>query len=130
LADALQSIAEQMDAAGIPTPASDGSVMTHPSPAEPPATALDPSLFPPPSAHMAGFKPARQYPAPVGSPAFQPSPQLGGSYRENSYPTGHLTTPPPEGLTPSRPMSYYILLAVTAVALFAVSMFLTILVLS
>jgi hypothetical protein len=78
---------------------------------------------------MPGFKPARQYPAPVGSPAFQPTPQLAGSYRENSYPTGHLTTPP-EALTPSRPMSYYILLAVSALALFAISMFLTILVLS
>jgi eukaryotic-like serine/threonine-protein kinase len=141
LADALQTIAERMDAAGIPTPAPDGSVMTHPSPraeqprageitvTEPPATALDPSLFPPPSASMPGFEPAGQYLAPVGSPAFQPSPQLAGSYRENSYPTGHLTTPP-EAVTPSRPMSYYILLAVSALALFAISMFLTILVLS
>jgi eukaryotic-like serine/threonine-protein kinase len=141
LADALQTIAEQMDGAGIPTQALDGSVMTHPSPraepprvggipaAEPPATALDPSFFPPPSARMPGFAPATPYPAPAGSLAFQPSPQLPGSYRENSSASGQLIAPP-EARTPSRPVSYYILLAVTALALFAVSMFLTILVLS
>jgi hypothetical protein len=67
--------------------------------------------------------------APVGSPAFLPSPQLAGSYRENSYPMGHLT-PPPKALAPSQPVSYYVLLAVSALALFAISMFLTILVLS
>jgi eukaryotic-like serine/threonine-protein kinase len=119
LADALQTIAEQMDAAGVPTQAADGSVMTHASPgrpprageitvAEPPATALDPSFFPPPSARMPGFEPATPYHAPVGSPAFQPS----------------------DVLTPSRPVSYYILLGVSALALFAISMFLTILLLS
>jgi hypothetical protein len=78
---------------------------------------------------MPGFEPARQFPSPVGSPAFQPSTQLTGSYR-NSYPTGNLTTPPSEALTPSRPVSYYILLGLSALALFAISMFLTILVLS
>jgi hypothetical protein len=55
-----------------------------------------------------GFEPATPYHAPVGSPAFQPS----------------------DVLTPSRPVSYYILLGVSALALFAISMFLTILVLS
>ena len=39
-------------------------------------------------------------------------------------------TPPSEALTPSRPVSYYILLGLSALALFAISMFLTILVLS
>ena len=98
----------------------------------PPATALDPSFFPPPSARMSGFEPASPYPAPVGPPAFQPSPQpLAGSYLSsgNSYATSQLTTRPPEALTPSRPVSYYILLGVSALALFAISMFMTILVL-
>jgi hypothetical protein len=40
-----------------------------------------------------------------------------------------LTTPPPEALTSSRPASYYVLLGVSALALFAISMFITILVL-
>jgi eukaryotic-like serine/threonine-protein kinase len=117
LADALQTIAEQMDAAGIPSLAADRRVMTHPSPRAEQPRAGEITVAEP------------QYPAPVGSPAFQPSPQLAGSYRENWYPTGHLTAPP-EALTPSRPMSYYILLAVSALALFAISMFLTILMLS
>jgi eukaryotic-like serine/threonine-protein kinase len=141
LADALKTIAEQMDPSGSPTQAPDGIVMTHPSTqagpprageitvAKPPGTALDPSFFPPPSVRTPGFESATPYPAPVGSPAFQPLPQLAGSYRENSYARRHLTTPPVDR-TPSRPVAYYILLAVTALALFAVSMFLTILVLS
>ena len=41
-----------------------------------------------------------------------------------------LTTRASEALTPSRPVSYYILLGLSALALFAISMFLTILVLS
>jgi eukaryotic-like serine/threonine-protein kinase len=120
LADALRMIAEQMDAAGLPTQEPKGNVVTHPSlraeppragentVAEPPATALDPSFFSPPSARMPGFEPASPYPAPVGSPAFQP----------------------PGALATSRPVSYYILVGVSALALFAISMFLTILVLS
>jgi hypothetical protein len=40
-----------------------------------------------------------------------------------------LTTAPPEVAAASRPVSYYILLAVSALALFAISMFVTILVL-
>jgi hypothetical protein len=40
-----------------------------------------------------------------------------------------LTTASPEITSASRPFSYYILLAVSAVALFAISMFVTILVL-
>jgi hypothetical protein len=95
-----------------------------------PATALDPSLFPPPEARMSGFEPANPFPASVGSPAFQP-PQASGSYLSsgNPYPTSQLTTRPPNALTPSRSVSYYVLLGVSALALFAISMFLTILVL-
>jgi eukaryotic-like serine/threonine-protein kinase len=145
LADGLQAIADQMEGAGTSRQISDGSVITHPSqrtePATvgettvselPPATALHPSFFPPPSARMSGFEPASPYPAPVGPPVFQPSPQpVAGSYRgsTNSYGTSQLTTPPPEALTSSKPVSYYVLLGVSALALFAISMFITILVL-
>jgi hypothetical protein len=48
----------------------------------------------------------------------------------NAYPTGNLTTRASEALTPSRPVSYYILLGLSALALFAISVFLTILMLS
>lgn len=46
-----------------------------------------------------------------------------------SYGSSQLTTLPPATPTRSRPVSYYILLRVSALALFAISMFLTILVL-
>ena len=81
---------------------------------------------------MSGFQPASPYPAPVGPPAFQPPPQpLAGSYLSSGVPyaPSQLTTRPPEALTSSRPLSYYILLGVSALALFAISMFLTILLL-
>ena len=145
LADGLQTIADQMEAAGTSTRTADGSVITHPSHQTapptvseitvselPPATAPDPSFFPPPSARVSGFEPAGPYPAPVGPPVFQPTPQpVTASYPSsgNSYGTSQLTTPPQEALTPSKPASYYILLGVSALALFAISMFITILVL-
>jgi eukaryotic-like serine/threonine-protein kinase len=118
LAEGLETIADQMEASGA-------------SAELPPATTVDPSFFPPPAAAMSGFQPASPYPAPVGPPAFQPSPQsLAGSYASSGepYATSQLTSPP-EALTPSRPVSYYVLLGVSALALFAISMFLTILVL-
>jgi eukaryotic-like serine/threonine-protein kinase len=96
------------------------------------ATAQDPSFFPPPSARMPEFEPAGPYPAPTGPPAFQPSPQpVASSYLSSGdpYAPTQLATPPPAALTPSRPIAYYILLGVSALALFAISMFLTILVL-
>ena len=80
---------------------------------------------------MSGFEPASPYLAPVGPPAFQPSPQsLAGSYVNSGepYATSQLTSPP-EALTPSRPVTYFVLLGISALALFAISMFLTILVL-
>ena len=145
LADGLEAIASEMQAAGSSRQVSDESVITHgsrltepPRDSEitvsepPPATAFDPSLFPPPLAPMSGFQPASPYPAPVGPPAFQPPPQpLAGSYLSSGdpYAPSQLTTRPPEALTSSRPVSYYILLGVSALALFAISMFLTILVL-
>jgi eukaryotic-like serine/threonine-protein kinase len=143
LAQGLEAIASEMQAAGASRQVSDGSMITHASPRTeppseitvselPPATALNPSFFPPPSGRLSGFEPASPYPAPVGPPAFQPSPQPpAGSYLSSGVPyaPSQLTTPPPKALTASRPMSYYILLGVSALALFAISMFLTILVL-
>jgi serine/threonine protein kinase len=143
LAQRLEVIANEMQAAGTSRQFSDGSVIAHASPGtEPPsaneitvsemqpATALDPSFFPPPSARMPDFEPASPYPAPMGPPAFQSSPQpVAGSYLGSGdpYPPSRLTTPPSQA--PSRPVAYYILLGVSALALFAISMFLTILVL-
>jgi eukaryotic-like serine/threonine-protein kinase len=144
LADGLQTIADQMDAVDTSWQAADGNLITHTPQTKPPmiseitvselppATALEPSFFPLPSARLSGFEPASPYPAPVGPPVFQPSPQpvTGGHPSSgNSYGTSQLTTPPPEALTPSRPASYYVLLGVSALALFAISMFITILVL-
>jgi eukaryotic-like serine/threonine-protein kinase len=145
LADGLETIAGQMEGSGTSRQVANGSVVAPPSPRTeppdasditvsdlPPATTLDPSFFPPPSAGMSGFEPANPYPAPVGPPSFQPSPQpLVGSYFSSGdpYATSQLTSPPPDALTRPRPVSYYILLGVSALALFAISMFLTILVL-
>jgi eukaryotic-like serine/threonine-protein kinase len=141
LAQGLEAIASEMPAAGASRQVSDGSMITHASPRTeppseitvselPPGTALDP--FPPPSGRRSGFEPASPYPAPVGPPAFQPSPQPpAGSYLSSGVPyaPSQLTMPPPKALPASRPVSYYILLGVSALALFAISMFLTILVL-
>jgi serine/threonine protein kinase len=143
LAEGLETIAGQMEAVDTSRQLTNGSVSTPPSPrAEfpgpsettlsemPPATAADPPLFPPPSAGMSGFEPANPYPAPVGPPAFQTLPQAGSYFSlGDPYATSQLTSPPPEALTRSRPLSYYILLGISALALFAISMFLTILVL-
>ena len=133
-----------MQAAGTARQVSGGSEITHASPGTepprasettapelPPTVALDPTFLPPPAARMSGFEPASPYPAAVGPPAFQPSPQpLAGNYLSSGqlYAPSQLTVPP-QARTPSRPVSYYILLGVSALALFAISMFLTILVL-
>ena len=87
LADALQMIAKQMDAASIPTQEPNGSVVTHPSLRAEPPRAGEITVAEPPATAL-------------------------------------------EALTPSQPVSYYILVGVSALALFAISMFLTILVLS
>jgi len=57
-------------------------------------------------------------------------PQFAGSYLSSgdAYALSQLTTSPPEAAR-SRPIAYYALLALGALALFAVSMFVTILVL-
>ena len=87
LADALQMIAEQMDAARIPTPEPNGSVVTDPSLRAEPPRAGEITVAEPPVTAL-------------------------------------------EALTPLQPAFYYILVGVSALALFAISMFLTILVVS
>jgi eukaryotic-like serine/threonine-protein kinase len=118
LAQGLEAIATEMQPAGTSRQTSEGSVITYP----PPRT--EPSL-------ASGFEPPIPYPAPVGPPAYQPPPQpiVSRYLRSAGQAPSQLTTRPPEAVTPSRPASYYILLGVSALALFAISMFLTILVL-
>ena len=118
LAQGLEAIAIEMPPAGTLRPVSEGSVITHALPRTEPSRA-------------SGFDPASPHPAPVGPPAYQPPPQpIAGRYLSSAGQVpSQLTTPPPAALTPSRPVSYYILLGVSALALCAISMFLTILVL-
>jgi hypothetical protein len=81
---------------------------------------------------MSGFEPASPYPAAPAQPAFQaPSQPLTGGYLSSvaPYAMSQATPSAPEAVEPARSVSYYIFLAVAALALFAVSMFLTILVL-
>ena len=88
-----------------------------------------PSTMSPPPAAPSGFEPPRPHSSP---PANQPTLQpFVGSYLNSPDPhaVSQLTTASPEVTSASRPFSYYILLAVSAVALFAISMFVTILVL-
>ena len=140
LADALQAIANQMDPAGEFLQVPDGGVATHQSPDTqppiaseitrpdlPPVSGVDPSTQSQPVAGLAGFESASPY---HSAPAYQASPSpFTGSYLSSAdpYAMSQLTTSPPEAA--SRPASYYVLLAVSAVALFAISMFVTILVL-
>jgi eukaryotic-like serine/threonine-protein kinase len=145
LAEALEMIAGQIEAAGafgqVPK-----TIMTarhsprieSPLTAEvtapdlPPVTGPYPSFAPPPLAPMSGFEPASPYPAAPAQPAFQgPSQPLTGGYLNSAppYAMSQATASAPEAVEPVRPVSYYIFLALAAVALFAVSMFVTILVL-
>jgi eukaryotic-like serine/threonine-protein kinase len=122
LAEGLETIAGQMEVSDAASQRANGRVDPQPPPAEP-ARASETTLSELPL--------AIPYPAPVGPPAFQTSPQpMASSYFSSGdpYPTSQLTSPP-EALARARPVSYYILLGVSALALFAISMFLTILVL-
>jgi eukaryotic-like serine/threonine-protein kinase len=140
LADALEAIAGEMQSAGTGSGVPDGSVLATHSPRNPLPTANEitrpdlppvpePSSMSPPPATSSGSAPASPY---SSQPAYQPTPQpFAGSYLSSPGPQAmsRLTTAPPEVATVSRPISYYILLAVSALALFAISMFVTILVL-
>jgi serine/threonine protein kinase len=122
LAEGLDTIADQMQATGTSSQPATG-LASAPSPRIEQSGASEITL---------SEEPASSYPAPVGPPAFQSSPQPPASSHINSgdpYATSQLTSSPPETLTRSRPVFYYVLLGVSALALFAISMFLTILVL-
>jgi eukaryotic-like serine/threonine-protein kinase len=104
LAEALETIAGNMEAAGASAPA------------QLPQTTMI----------------ASPYPAAPAQPAFQaPSQPLTGGYLSSPPPYGmsQMTARTPETVAPARPVSYYIFLAISALALFAISMFVTILVL-
>jgi eukaryotic-like serine/threonine-protein kinase len=140
LADALGAIADEMEPAGANGGALGGRVITTSSPRTqsptaneitrpdlPPVSGPDSSSTSPPHAELSGFEPASPYPA---APAYQPLQQpLAGSYLSSGNPNAQLTTSPPEVTVASRPAPYYILLALSALALFAISMFITILIL-
>jgi serine/threonine protein kinase len=136
LADALETIAGQMDPTGASTQVPEANVMNYPSPRTqlpmsseitrpdlPPVTGLDPSSAMPPN-ERAPLETAGPYHA---ASAFH-SPPSAGSYlsSENPYAMSQLTTWPSETTVRPRPVAYYILLAVSALALFAISMFITI----
>jgi serine/threonine protein kinase len=142
LADALEAIADEMEPAGANGRALGERVITTSSPRTqsptaseitkpdlPPVPGPDFSSTSPPQAKLSGFEPASPYPA---APAYQPLQQpFGGSYLSSENPNvmSQLTTSPREVVVASRPASYYILLALSALALFAISMFITILIL-
>jgi serine/threonine protein kinase len=125
LADALQAIAGQMDPSGGFPQVPDAGVVTHQSPHTQPPIASEitrPDLPP-----VSGVDPSTR-----SAPAYQAAPPpFTSSYLSSGdpYAMSQLTTSPPEATTTSRPASYYVLLAVAALALFAISMFVTILVL-
>ena len=141
LAEALETIANQMDGTEGSTQMADASVITPPSPSThppvaneitkpdlPPVTGPDPSVAFPPPTGLPAFESTSPYQT---GTAFQSSPpQFAGSYLSSgdAYTLSQLTTSPPEAAR-SRPIAYYALLALGALALFAVSMFVTILVL-
>jgi eukaryotic-like serine/threonine-protein kinase len=118
LGDALESIANQMQAGGASTQLPEASLMTYPSPQTQPPTASE------------NTRPDLPVTDPYQmAPAFQSQPsQFTSSYLSpgDPYAMSQLTTSPPEATAPSRPVSYYVLLAVSAFALFAISMFVTI----
>jgi serine/threonine protein kinase len=141
LADALGAIADEMEPAGANGREPGGGAITTssprtqpPTPSEitkpdlPPVHEPDSSTTPQPhAAELSGFEPASPYPA---APAYQPLQQpFTGSYLGSGNQHVQLTASPPEVIIASRPVSYYILLGLSALALFALSMFITILIL-
>ena len=139
LAEELERIAGQMEAAGTFGQAPETIMTPDPSPriesplaAEvtapdlPPVTGPAPLFVPPPFASMSGFEPASPYPAVPAQPPFQAPSEPSSAA---PYPMSQAIASAPEAVEPGRPMSYYIFLAVAALAVFAVSMFVTILVL-
>ena len=142
LAEGLEAIAREMQAAGRSRRPSAESMITHGSRlSEPPRDSeitassrrqLLPSIrhsSPPPSARVSGSsRPVLSRPG--GSPGL---PATTAAARWELSQIGRPVRAEPAdytaAVTSSRPVSYYILLGVPALALFAISMFLTILVL-
>ena len=144
LADGLETIAGEMQTAGTSRQVANGSVIPHDRRdgtgegqrdhrvGAAASYSIGSVILPAALSTNVGIRAGQSLSRPGGPPAFQPPPQpLAGSYFSSGdpYALSQLTTPPPEALTPSRPVSYYVLLGVSALALFAISMFLTILVL-
>jgi eukaryotic-like serine/threonine-protein kinase len=139
LAEALQTIASEMEPTAARNRALDGSIPPQ-SPRRHSPTANEitkPDLPPVPgpdssstshAAILSGFEPPRPYISAPYQSASQPfvASHLGSG---DPYARSQLTTSPPDVVAPSRPVAYYILLAVSALALFAISMFITILLL-
>jgi serine/threonine protein kinase len=124
LAEGLETIAQQMESGPRPVaPPSwaESSQMTHPAPSVP---------HPPPTPQRF-VSPAPAYPvasAPTPSPAFTGSPTPAAVSGVDPYASSMVfaeAAPPASG----RRASYYVLLSVATLALFAISMFVTILVL-
>jgi serine/threonine protein kinase len=139
LAEALQMIAREMEPTAARNRAPDGSIPP-PSARRHSPTANEitkPDLPPVPGpdssstshpATLSGFEPPRPYISAPYQSASQPfvASHLGSG---DPHARSQLTTSPPDVAAPSRPVAYYILLAVSALALFAISMFITILLL-
>ena len=144
LAEALEAIAGEMERGRAAGRLPEATLITPPaarsaSPTAAEITAPVPRVtelarsFPPPFAPMSGFEPASPYPAPPPQPAFQnPSQPLSGGYlgSDARYAVSEMAAPAPRAVAADRrPVSYYVFLALSALALFAVSMFITILLL-
>jgi eukaryotic-like serine/threonine-protein kinase len=150
LAEALETIAQQMESARLTTPAgpaaappAESTVVTNPSAAQP-APMASPAVTQPaatPVASQPTAFPPVSYPTPPPpmSAASAPEPQpvftaeVPEAYApapnqpEGSYPTSVAAAgPKPPG---RRGAAYYVLLSIAALALFAISMFVTILIL-
>jgi serine/threonine protein kinase len=141
LADGLETIARQMESArataALPSPSSppaEATVVTNPSAARP----AGPTASPPVSQPVAAPPLSHPTPPPVTAasvpdlqPAYAastPPPNAPTPYQpEAAYPVGVATAGPEQ---PRRVASYYVLLSIAALALFAISMFVTVLLLS
>jgi serine/threonine protein kinase len=125
LAEGLETIARQMESGprpAVPPPPADRSQVTRPTPS---LLQSPPTVPPPPYVSPSPVYPAASSPTP--SPVFTGSPPSAGSGVDPyaSSMVFHQAAPPASG----RRASYYVLLSVAALALFAISMFVTILVL-
>jgi eukaryotic-like serine/threonine-protein kinase len=150
LAEGLDTIAQQMESPRLTTPASpapappaEATVVTNPSAAQP-APMVSPAVTQPaptPVASHPAAAPPMSYPPlppPPTSAASAPEPQpvfaaempeaySPATYQpEGSYPTSVPAVAPER--RPRRGASYYVLLSIAALALFAISMFVTILI--